>query len=282
MDRKPVNVLISTFPGLGLPKTLSLQTTRASAISSLIDEIHEQLPSHICHNLIITTNSNHQLSSKCNQPVTSLLSSPSDQFITLRLSAPLCGGKGGFGSQLRAQGGRMSSRKKKNQGDPNASSRNLDGRRLRTITEAKALAEYLAVKPEMDKTEKEERLKRWEQVVEMAEKKQEELKSGGKARLDGKWMEAKEEAEEKMRDAIKEALEAGEIKDLLGESDMSEDGSDATQSSGENEGVVEEAPVKAPAPAKVESSNSASRSFFGWEEEEEDISDSDEEEDVAK
>jgi len=173
----------------------------------------------------------------------------------------------------------MSSRKKKNQGDPNASSRNLDGRRLRTITEAKALAEYLAVKPEMDKTEKEERLKRWEQVVEMAEKKQEELKSGGKARLDGKWMEAKEEAEEKMREAIKEALEAGEIKDLLVESDMSEDGSDATQSSRENEGAAEEAPIKAP--VKAESSNSASRSFFGWEEEEE-ISDSDTEEDAAK
>jgi Silencing defective 2 N-terminal ubiquitin domain len=173
----------------------------------------------------------------------------------------------------------MSSRKKKKQGDPNASSRNLDGRRLRTITEAKALAEYLAVKPEMDKTEKEERLKRWEQVVEMAEKKQEELKNGGKARLDGKWMEAKEEAEEKMKEALKEALEAGEIKDLLGDSDMSEDGSDDSQSSGENEEDVEEGPPKMP--AKTESSNSASRSFFGWDEEEE-LSDSDDEEGTKK
>jgi hypothetical protein len=164
----------------------------------------------------------------------------------------------------------MSSRKKKNQGDPNASSRNLDGRRLRTVTEAKALAEYLAVKPEMDKKEKDERLKRWEQVVEMAEKRQDELKSGGKARLDGRWMEAKEEAADKTREAILEALKAGEIKDLLGDSDMSVGGSDEDESS-ENEAQSGESP------AKAESSNAGSRSFYGWEEEEE-LSDSDEEE----
>jgi len=70
----------------------------------------------------------------------------------------------------------MSSRKKKNQGEANGSSRNLDGRRLRTITEAKALAEYLALKPDMDKKEKEERRKRWQQVVELAEQQQDELK----------------------------------------------------------------------------------------------------------
>jgi replication stress response regulator SDE2 len=165
----------------------------------------------------------------------------------------------------------MSSRKKKNQGDPNASSRNLDGRRLRTVTEAKALAEYLAVKPEMDKKEKEERLKRWEQVVEIAEKRQDELKNGGKARLDGKWMEAKEEAADKTREAILEALKAGEIKDLLGDSDLSMDGSDEDDDqSSENEQSGE-------SPPKAESSKTGSRSFHGWDEEEE-LSDSEEEE----
>jgi Silencing defective 2 N-terminal ubiquitin domain len=271
MDSSPVNVLISTFAGLSTSKTITIQTTRNAPISTVLDEIYTRLPPESSKNLRITTNSNRNVDSRCNQPISTLLSSQSEDFINLRLSVPLCGGKGGFGSQLRAQGGRMSSRKKRNQGDPNASSRNLDGRRLRTITEAKALAEYLAVKPEMDKKEKEERLKRWEQVVEIAEKKQEELKSGGKARLDGKWMEAKEDAEEKMREAIKAALEAGEIKDLLEDSEMSEDGSEGTESSGEKE-EKEEKKVDG-----AEPSNPAARSFYGWEEDEE-VSDSEDEE----
>lgn len=174
----------------------------------------------------------------------------------------------------------MSSRKKKKQGDPNASSRNLDGRRLRTITEAKALAEYLAVKPEMDKKEKEERLKRWEDIVEMTEKKQEDLKSGGKARLDGKWLEAKEEAAEKTREAILEALKAGEIDNLLGESDESDDGSDEEGSS-ENDTEMQDANKSEDkaGPSKV-TKTAPTRSFHGWEEEE--LSDSEEDDEDSK
>ena len=106
----------------------------------------------------------------------------------------------------------MSSKKKRSQNaaEANASSRNLDGRRLRTVTEAKALAEYLAVKPEMDKREKEERKKRWEAVVEAAERQKEDLKEGkGKGRVDGKWLEEKEEAEQKTREAVIAAMKAG-------------------------------------------------------------------------
>lgn len=53
--------------------------------------------------------------------------------VTLRLTPLLLGGKGGFGSQLRAAGGRMSSQKTSN----NDSCRDLSGRRLSTIKEAK-------------------------------------------------------------------------------------------------------------------------------------------------
>ena len=51
----------------------------------------------------------------------------------------------------------MSKKKKNQQGEDNGSSRNLDGRRIRTVNEAKALAEYLAIKPDMDRKEKEKR-----------------------------------------------------------------------------------------------------------------------------
>lgn len=52
--------------------------------------------------------------------------------IFLELGVRVRGGKGGFGSQLRAAGGRMSSGKNTN----NDSCRDLNGRRLRTLAEA--------------------------------------------------------------------------------------------------------------------------------------------------
>ncbi|KAF5327913.1 hypothetical protein D9619_004022 [Psilocybe cf. subviscida] len=63
--------------------------------------------------------------------------------VTLRLSPRILGGKGGFGSQLHAAGGRMSSQKTSN----NDSCRDLSGRRLSTIKEAKKLADYIEHEP---------------------------------------------------------------------------------------------------------------------------------------
>lgn len=51
------------------------------------------------------------------------------------LSARLLGGKGGFGSMLRAQGGRMNAQKTTNF----EACRDLQGRRIRTVNEAKRL-----------------------------------------------------------------------------------------------------------------------------------------------
>ena len=109
----------------------------------------------------------------------------------------------------------MSSRKnRKNEAPANGSSRNLDGRRLRTVTEAKALAEYLATKPDMERKEKEERRERWEGIVQMAEQKTEELKRGaGKARLEGEWAESREEANERTREAVRVAMRSGDFID---------------------------------------------------------------------
>ena len=53
--------------------------------------------------------------------------------ITFNLGLRLLGGKGGFGSMLRAQGGRMSSQKTTNF----EACRDLNGRRLKTVNEAK-------------------------------------------------------------------------------------------------------------------------------------------------
>jgi hypothetical protein len=104
----------------------------------------------------------------------------------------------------------MSSRKKRNAEAQNGSNRNLDGRRLRTITEAKNLATYLATKPEMDRREKEERRKRWEAVVEAAERREDEIRSGKKGKgLREEWVVEKEEVGEGVRDAVRRAMMGG-------------------------------------------------------------------------
>lgn len=161
----------------------------------------------------------------------------------------------------------MSSRKKRNQGDNNGSSRNLDGRRLRTVTEAKALAEFLAVKPDMDKKEKEERRKRWESIVEMADRKEDEIKNGTNARLDGKWVEAKEELEQKVRDEVIAAYKAGEIENALAQKES--DSSGAGSEGSESEGVMEASTSKS-------IKNEQVLKIFGWDDDEF-MSDSDEE-----
>jgi len=71
--------------------------------------------------------------------------------LTLRLTPRTRGGKGGFGSQLRAAGGRMSSQKTSNRD----SCRDLNGRRLSTVKEAKALVSYLESEPERKKAQQE-------------------------------------------------------------------------------------------------------------------------------
>ena len=202
VTQSPVTVIVDSIKG----QNIAFTTQKDASLTSLYDTLYERAPWIQHSSYILTTNSRRAVR-HVEEPVSSLLSSPSDTFLSLRLTVPLCGGKGGFGSILRAQGGRMSSRKKKNQVDVNASSRNLDGRRLRTVAEAKTLAEYLVIKPEMEQREKDERRKRWEDIVASTERKQEELQNaGGKARLDGKWLEDKEEAENKTKEAIEKML----------------------------------------------------------------------------
>ena len=273
-----INVFLTSFSGLGLPATLSLPVAASTPIANLIAELSGRLP-RLQSRLILTTTSNKEVSQSSTAPVSSLLSSESDTFLPLRISVPLCGGKGGFGSQLRAAGGRMSSRRKKNQGENNSSNRNLDGRRLRTVAEAKALAEYLALKPDMEKKEKEARRKRWEQVVELAEKKENEIRNGSKGRVDGKWVEDKEEASERAREAVLAAMKSGDYQDNLRHtSSGSSAGGSAEQSEGSGEDNMEES---SPGPSKTtltpKSTTTPTRSYYGFDEDDEFISEDDEE-----
>ncbi|KAJ9149414.1 UPF0667 family protein [Pleurostoma richardsiae] len=284
MASSRVNVLITSFAGLGLPPTVSLPLPPTTTISELREQLRDRLPDTDSR-YILTTHANKLLPDLSTQPISDYLTGVQDEFLSLRLSIPLCGGKGGFGSQLRAAGGRMSSKRKKNQGEDNGSSRNLNGRRLRTVTEAKALAEYLAIKPEMERKEKEKRRQRWEQIVEMAEKREEEIKNGGKGRLDGKWVEDKEEAGERTREAVLAAMKAGNYKDVLATSHGSSSSADSNEDvSEEEEEDEEEEPGEGssskattpPSEPEQSTSKGKARSFFGFDEDDEFMS-SDEE-----
>ncbi|PWZ01451.1 hypothetical protein BCV70DRAFT_158450 [Testicularia cyperi] len=66
--------------------------------------------------------------------------SPSGSLTTLQLRVAVPGGKGGFGSMLRSQGGKMSSGARNTNND---SCRDLNGRRLGVAKEAQKLADHL-------------------------------------------------------------------------------------------------------------------------------------------
>lgn len=292
MASRTVNVLLTSFPGLDLPPTLSLPLVATTPIAEVVTQVFNRLPA-VNRRFIITTTSNKELLPSSSAPVSSLLSCDHDAFLPLRLSAPLCGGKGGFGSQLRAAGGRMSSKRKKNQGESNSSNRNLDGRRLRTVKEAKALAEYLALKPAMEKKEKEERRKRWEQVVELAERREDEIRNGSKGRVDGKWVEDKEEAGERARGAVLTAMKSGDYHDnLLRRSSSGSSVGGSGQASEEIDNDCVEIPnekLGATSSAQKLALKSASklsitpaRSYFGFSEDDEFMSDDEEDGDEAE
>ncbi|KAJ5168000.1 uncharacterized protein N7482_003594 [Penicillium canariense] len=286
-----VNILLSSFPGLSLPSTLTFSLPSTASVSDLTDKVASYLPSSLSlERLILTTTNNKQISSSSSslQSLITRDDGSATALLPIRLSAPMCGGKGGFGSQLRAAGGRMASKNKRNQGDSNSSSRNLDGRRLRTVNEAKALAEYLAVKPEMDKQEKEERRRRWQAVVELTEKRQDEIKNGGgKQKIDGQWMDDKEEINEKAREAVLLAMKDGAWTDNLrdailgGSSTSASEGSEQATSSGSEEDLDEEEengePSNDAAGPSVPAQKPAPRRFIGFDDDDEFMSDSEDE-----
>ncbi|KAH6577712.1 hypothetical protein BASA60_003909 [Batrachochytrium salamandrivorans] len=89
-----------------------------------------------------------QLASRLGLPVSSVvhfgLCKESGEHVELDMSIADILASRGFGSMLRAQGGRMASKRPTN----NDSCRDLSGRRVKTVNDAKALANYIEKEPE--------------------------------------------------------------------------------------------------------------------------------------
>lgn len=126
------NVLVSSFHPF---PTASLQLSRETEVSSIFDLLVDKYPSFPS-----SYDFNVSLSSGVLLHSTSTFSEYDGDFLSLRVTPKLLGGKGGFGSQLRAAGGRMSSQKTGN----NDSCRDLSGRRLSTVKEAKKFVRFFS------------------------------------------------------------------------------------------------------------------------------------------
>jgi hypothetical protein len=123
------SIIVSAFaPFSTLSVSLSTDASFGDVYDTLLDR-YPSLPQDDAHGLVLT-----RLSGTIPHPSTRLSELlDGSSLLTLRLAPRILGGKGGFGSQLRAAGGRMSSQKTNN----NDSCRDLSGRRLSTIKEAK-------------------------------------------------------------------------------------------------------------------------------------------------
>ncbi|GAA6041393.1 hypothetical protein JCM8097_005222 [Rhodosporidiobolus ruineniae] len=144
-----VPVLVSLFHPH--PRTLSLSlppSTPLAALPSLLAPYCPQTQQRLTYSTgrSLPARSPSSSSSAQGPTVSSLTGATPDEggFVSLRLAVRLPGGKGGFASQLRAQGGRMSSNKAQN----TDSCRGLDGRRLSTMKEAQKLAKLLESEPD--------------------------------------------------------------------------------------------------------------------------------------
>lgn len=131
MSDSETSVLVQTFSPF---PSLTLNIPSLTAISDIPALLHNRYPDFPLFHHSRLTLSTH--AGRIPSPASTLLSlhqdSECNSHVTLRLTPRLLGGKGGFGSQLRAAGGRMSSQKTSN----NDSCRDLSGRRLSTIKEA--------------------------------------------------------------------------------------------------------------------------------------------------
>merc|ERR1712088_731627 len=122
-----------------------------------------------------------------------------DEVIELVCGLP--GGKGGFGSMLRALGNQIQKTTNKE------AMRDLSGRRMRDINEEKRLKDYVSKKAEMEREKqekKEAKLKKLHKLVTPGESKHEFH--------DQKYDEAREAATDRVHDAVNQVFNDPELK----------------------------------------------------------------------
>lgn len=166
-----IPILIRAFGPLPpiLSFALPANATVAFILATIIRNL--RLPARVAQMLRLTrlggqnVNGSTPISSLTGPPVRNAYGQMVQQPITLEVRMGTRGGKGGFGSQLRAAGGKMSSARN---GEENRDScRDLNGRRLSTIKQARQLAAYLATQDERQRALSEAQKKKYAKLEKM-------------------------------------------------------------------------------------------------------------------
>ncbi|KAI8139889.1 telomere stability and silencing-domain-containing protein [Fennellomyces sp. T-0311] len=165
------------------PLCLSFDSTQGQTIYNLKERIHDVTRVDIV---------DQRISSMGGRPLTDdHVMFNEDSTVIFNLSLGLLGGKGGFGSMLRAQGGRMNAQKTTNF----EACRDLQGRRIRTVNETKKLQEELDALPEREKEKRERLQKKIEEGLKGVEQK--------KYRFDDtQFLEDREQMVESVKNAV--------------------------------------------------------------------------------
>ncbi|KAG0273785.1 hypothetical protein BGZ95_010401 [Linnemannia exigua] len=203
------NSVAITFPEDSTPRLLDLKQQLCDLYQIPIDEQRIQTAGGLplgCSSSF--NNDQEQEEERCNHEDQVMLFEDAEQaqggLKYFTLSMRMAGGKGGFGSMLRAQGGRMNSQKTTN----TEACRDLSGRRIKTVNEAKKMAEYVRGEPERKKARKDELKRKIEEKLELADRPMRKHRFE-----DAKFFDESEEQVEEVKSAvaaaIKESLKAG-------------------------------------------------------------------------
>ncbi|KAJ2664195.1 hypothetical protein IWW48_000964 [Coemansia sp. RSA 1200] len=138
--------------------TLSFTVSNCRPLEDLAEQTADTVfGDGISQNLIYVTGMNGMTATEAVCAVNKLRGSEEgERMVRLCLRGRLFGGKGGFGSILRSQGNRMTSNKPENYDD----CRDLYGRRLKTLKEARTIVNKLEAEEEARETIKERRRKK--------------------------------------------------------------------------------------------------------------------------
>ncbi|KAJ1027934.1 hypothetical protein NDA13_003386 [Ustilago tritici] len=155
-----IPVLVESFDPL--PRHLCLSLSSSATAGDILSGFTSAL-SRTTSNTFSITHHGRRLSPSSH--ISTLHSHNDDSHpVVLQIRALLPGGKGGFGSMLRSQGGKMSSGSRNTNND---SCRDLNGRRLGVVKEAKKLAEYLQGESERKRQMDEAQKKKYAKLEKM-------------------------------------------------------------------------------------------------------------------
>ncbi|WBW71105.1 intron-specific pre-mRNA splicing-ubiquitin fusion protein Sde2 [Schizosaccharomyces osmophilus] len=148
------------FNGFPSKKVVQVHSNASSTLKEALVQAFGKQADRLLNSFYLT----HESRIVCpSTSICSLEANVLNKDVNLWLCGRVLGGKGGFGSQLRAAGGRMS--KKRNEQENQDSCRDLDGNRLGTVREAKELSEYLAKKPSESRAKKEEKKQKLKKLL---------------------------------------------------------------------------------------------------------------------